>query len=463
MPVLEGAEQSIPLHSLSAASAGQRSLLMAKAGSVRGVEWLAGSRPVEGCAVLHGSSVLLAVKSQLSAAMSLIELDGVARRVILCTPDLKPENLAVIAQTAGANAAIVDYDAPASLRDVIAAQSSKFVGENNTRYLTEWVLLTSGTNGTPKLVQHDLTSLAGPVSGMPVEGDQAVWGTFYDIRRYGGLQIFLRAVLGGASLVLSDPDESTADYLARAGACGVTHISGTPSHWRKVLMSPPVAAFAPRYIRLSGEIADQAILDQLHQRFPDTSIAHAYAATEAGVVFVVTDGEAGFPASVIGGSIDGAQIKITDGTLRIRSSRTASRYLGEDAPTLRDADGFVDTGDFVELAGGRYLFAGRRGGVINVGGAKVYPEEVEAIINRHPAVQMALVRSRKNPLTGAVVVADIVLQPDAGQSAAYQDGIKQELFAACRSALSSYKVPATIRIVPNIDVNSSGKLRRHDA
>ena len=95
-----------------------------------------------------------------------------------------------------------------------------------------------------------------------------VWATFYDIRRYGGLQIFLRAIIGGGSMVLSEPGEPLADYIARLRAAGVTHISGTPSHWRKLLMSGSAAGFSPRYVRLSGEIADQAVLDGLSRAFP---------------------------------------------------------------------------------------------------------------------------------------------------------------------------------------------------
>ena len=126
---------------------------------------------------------------------------------------------------------------------------------------TEWVLLTSGTSGVPKMAVHSLASLIAPIgAGQRLDG-AVVWGTFYDIRRYGGLQIFLRAIVGGASLVLSSAGEPIADHLARLGRCGVTHLSGTPSHWRRALMSPEIGKIAPRYVRLSGEIADQAILD----------------------------------------------------------------------------------------------------------------------------------------------------------------------------------------------------------
>src|SRR5204863_7059671 len=186
------------------------------------------------------------------------------------------------------------------------------------------------------------------------------------IRRYGGLQIFLRAVLGGGSLVLSSAAESTGDFLTRAGALGVTHISGTPSHWRRALMSPSAGKINPRYVRLSGEIADQAILDHLRACYPEARIAHAFASTEAGVGFDVGDGLAGFPAGLLGPRAGGVELKVHDGSLRIRSGRTAARYLGAHAETLADADGFVDTGDMVERRDDRYYFVGRRGGIINV-------------------------------------------------------------------------------------------------
>ncbi len=84
-------------------------------------------------------------------------------------------------------------------------------------------------------------------------------------------------------------------------APGVTHLTGTPSHWRRALMSPAIARIAPRYVRLSGEIADQAVLDRLKVQFPDAAIGHAYASTEAGVGFEVTD-RAGRLSGGIGGT-----------------------------------------------------------------------------------------------------------------------------------------------------------------
>jgi hypothetical protein len=82
---------------------------------------------------------------------------------------------------------------------------------------------------------------------------------------------------------LSGAGEPVEDHLRRLAAHRVTHVSGTPSHWRRVLMSGAAGAIAPRHVRLSGEIADQAILDQLRATYPEARIGHAYASTEAGV------------------------------------------------------------------------------------------------------------------------------------------------------------------------------------
>ncbi len=166
---------------------------------------------------------------------------------------------------------------------------------------------------------------------------------------------------------------------------------------------------APRYVRLSGELADQAILNNLGACVSRTPTSHMRSPRpRPGVAFDVRDGKAGFPAAIVGRTGTPVEMRVVDGSLRIRSNRVALGYLGEGG-ALADADGFVDTGDMVELRGDRYYFVGRREGVINVGGQKVHPEEVEAVINQHPAVQIARVRGRRSPITGAIVVADIVI------------------------------------------------------
>jgi acyl-coenzyme A synthetase/AMP-(fatty) acid ligase len=421
------------------------------------------ARPVED---LRGRSALIATRDQLTAALALLELDGIARRVVLCTADLSHADLADVATTASADLLIADAhrltSAPPGMESVLVhPRLTPAVVERRATEETDWVLLTSGTTGAPKLVRHTFASLAGRLPRKMTAGNQQVWSTFYDIRRYGGLQIFLRALLTGSPLVLSSAGEPTRDFLARLAAAHVTHISGTPSHWRRALMSGAAGLIAPAYVRLSGEIADQAVLDNLHAAYPRAQIAHAFASTEAGVAFDVGDGLAGFPSEFVNRDVNQVALKIEGGTLRIRSLGCATCYLGTDKGALMDPDGFVDTGDMVELRDGRYYFVGRKGGVINVGGLKVHPEEVEAVINADPRVWMSLARPRKSSITGAVVVADVVLIEDATETDT--ERLKRELLDTCRRALPAHKVPTMLRFVSALELTPSGKLVRHGA
>lgn len=415
---------------------------------------------------LRGRSLLIATASQLTAALALIELDGVARRLVLCPPDLPPEHLPFVLESASVDAIVTDAGPIGDVPTVGCFVTGRLKpratdGNQGAPCQTEWLLLTSGTTGRPKIVCHTLETLAGGIEGAGPLAGGFVWSTFYDIRRYGGLQIFLRAILGGGSMVLSDAEESPADFLSRAGARGVTHISGTPSHWRRAIMSSAAHQMAPRYVRLSGEIADQAILDNLHSIYPDAQIAHAFASTEAGLAFDVRDGLAGIPASLIEHGNGKVELKIEDGSLRIRSARTAVRYVGPQ--TLADADGFVDTGDMLELRADRYYFVGRRDGVINVGGQKVHPEEVESVINRHPRVRMSMVRMKKNAITGGLVVADVVLESSSTPLNGEGAKLEQEILQLCRGVLPRHKVPAVISFTAELPVGPSGKLVRHRA
>jgi len=435
--------------------------------SVRFTDLVGGTSLGGGLAALSGRSVLIATASQLTSALALIELDGCARRITILPPDAEADHLCALVEAAEIDAVVVDGDVwqhkalDDLLRVTCAAAIVPADAAPSARRRSEWVLLTSGTTGVPKLVMHSLGGLTAAMRAASVADGAAVWGTFYDIRRYGGLQIFLRAALGGASLVLSSAGEPVAEHLLRLARHGVTHLSGTPSHWRRALMSPEIRVIAPRYVRLSGEIADQAILDSLRAVFPQASIGHAYASTEAGVAFDVNDGLAGFPAAFVDAQRDGVEMKIVDGSLLIRSPRTASRYVGgRRRAVLADDSGFVDTGDMVERRGERYYFVGRKGGIINIGGLKVHPEEVEAVINRHPQVRMSLVRPRQSPITGAIVVADVVLKSEPEAAPAPQAEVKDDILKLCREALPRHKVPAAISFVPALTVAATGKLAR---
>ena len=394
------------------------------------------------------------------------EIDGVARRMLLCPPDIDADHVRTLMQEADIDAVVTDRPerwAGAGVNPVVTAGNpARAAARAQTERATEWLMLTSGTSGVPKIVSHTLEGLTGAiVADGPPRGASPVWATFYDIRRYGGLQIFLRAVIGGGSMVLSEPGEPIADHVARLHARGVTHVSGTPSHWRKLLMSGAAGGFSPRYVRLSGEIADQAVLDGLSRAFPKASIGHAYASTEAGVGFAVNDGREGFPADWSGTSRDGVEMKVEDGSLRIRSMRTA-RGLCRPARSCADRR--------------RWLCRHRRHG--RVARRQV---SLRGTARRHHQYWRSQGSSRGNrgrhqpPCGGTDVPRQIAAQSDhrrgrgrrrhsgRWRGAGRRDAIRDEILADCRASLASHKVPAMIKFVASLDVTAAGKLARHDA
>lgn len=322
---------------------------------------------------LCGKSVLIATYDQLYTALALIELDGLARRVVLCTPDLSREQLGAIAARAQADAILLETGStieapPGPMRCWMTlqpvAKTALLPLDRRATMATEWVLLSSSdTSEAPTLVPHMPSSLTGEFTHPQRNGAKTVWSTFHDIRRYDGLQIYLRAVSGNSDLVLPCCDEPVADFLARAGAAGVTHLSGAPSHWRRALTSGAAALIQPRHVRLSGEIADQAALDSLRIVYPDAHITHVIASTVAGIAFDVDDGLAGFPANYVDSKRSGVDLKVENGTLRIRCGRGGN------------TDGYTDSGDPVDLVDGRYYFRGHSSGANE---AAVAPRPIRA-------------------------------------------------------------------------------------
>jgi len=121
-----------------------------------------------------------------------------------------------------------------------------------------------------------------------------------------------------------------------------------------------------------------------------------------------------------------------------------------------DADGFVDTGDVVEIRGDRVIFLGRANGVINVGGNKVHPERVERVLLEHNQVQFARVYAKSNPIVGALVAADVKAAAHVADEAAFKDSVR----AFCAGRLEPYETPAFVRVVSELKLSAAGKLER---
>ena len=345
-----------------------------------------------------------------------------------------------------------DWNVSGSIREGLdlAADASRPTGSDAGEF--ELLLTTSGTTGTPKVARHSLTALLGRIRAPRAGDPPARWLLTYHPATFAGLQVLLTSLRSGAHLIASTAG-TVADLAQAAQRLLPTHVSGTPTFWRAFV--PSLSAEPRRSIRqitLGGEAVDQATIELLRRTFPDAALTHIYASTEAGSLFAVKDGRAGFPAAWLETGVEGARLRIRDGMLELCSPRAMRGYAGTAAA---EADRWIATGDLVERRGDRVFFAGRHDTILNVGGAKVTPEEVEAALLELPGIVEARVYGRPSPITGTVLAADIVPEPGADPQE-----LRARVVARLGSSLERHKVPRLINVVASIGLSAAGKKQR---
>lgn len=306
------------------------------------------------------------------------------------------------------------------------------------------LILTTGTTGRPKGARHDWSRLVRSVRHPDAEPGGR-WLLTYNLNQFAGLQMLLHVLVSRAMLVVP-ASRRPSDVLTAMRTMGVTHASGTPTFWRLLtggLDDRDAADLALEQITLGGEAVPEALIHELRRLFPNARISQVYASTESGSNVSVRDDASGLPLSVLDRDSDAeVQFRIVDGELEIRTRLGMLGYYGE-----RDRDdGWYSTGDLVEVHEDRIRFVGRAGETINVGGAKIHPLPIEDAVSSVDGVMIARAYGRKNPVTGEIVVVDVVAR--AGVETA---SLERKIRAAC-AALPSAARPRRIRFVPSLDV-----------
>lgn len=306
-----------------------------------------------------------------------------------------------------------------------------------------WIL-TSGTTGTPKLIEHTWETLLTVGAGIPPRR----WLLPFQAGSYAWYQLVTPSLrVPGQELVVAPPGD-VRDALAAARAHRADAISSTPTFWRVAFMTVPqdeLDALDFAQISLGGEIVDQAILTQLARTFPRARLTHIYASTEVGACVVVQDGRAGFPASLLDDPRRRVRLRIAEGRLWVSPPKPPRNVEAA-------ASGWIDTGDLVELISDRVLFRGRAGRqLINVGGNKAYPADVEAALLDHPEVQWCRVEARRAPVVGNLISAKVVVRGRPGAE------LEQRLAEHCRSRLPPYAVPRFFQFLEAIPVGGNLK------
>jgi acyl-CoA synthetase (AMP-forming)/AMP-acid ligase II len=315
------------------------------------------------------------------------------------------------------------------------ATDNALLAEFRTRRAPGLVLFSSGTSGQPKGMLHDLDRVAekfrqprAPVVAIP----------FLMLDHFGGINTLL-AITSSLGTVVTVADRSVASICAAIARHRVQLLPATPS-----FLTLMMAANAHREHDLSSltritygtEVMPQTTLDRVRAAFPGVVLQQTYGLSEVGVLRSVSRDD-GSLWMRIGGQ--GFRTRVVDGVLEIKSDFAMVGYLN--APSGFDADGWFNTHDEVEVDGDWFRILGRVTDLINVGGQKVYPAEVEGVVLGVENVQDVAVHGEQHPMLGQIVAATVVLErPEPVES------VKKRVRRACSDQLASFKVPVKVAL-----------------
>lgn len=299
------------------------------------------------------------------------------------------------------------------------------------------VVFTSGSTGQPKAILHDLEKVLSKFAE-PRRGWRTV--LFLMMDHFGGVNTLLASLAyGGMAICISDrsPDAvcgaicrgraellpTTPTFLKMMIASGV---------WRDIDMS------SVRLITYGTEPMPETTLARLNEIFPGVELKQTYGLSELGVLHSKSPD----PKSLwlkIGGR--GFETRVVDGVLHIRSNSSMVGYLNADSPI--DADGWMNTGDLVDEQEGLVRFRGRATEIINVGGQKVFPTEVESVLLQADNIVDATVFGVKHPLLGQAIRARVSLASPEDESA-----VNERLKQYCLDRMAKFKVPLKFEVLP---------------
>ncbi len=395
----------------------------------------------------------LSFRASISSYVALFALEFLESDIFLLNGSLPAEEAVALARSFQLGALISDSFED----DVRNFTVEEFPGEALWSGRPSVTILTSGTTGRPKAARHTWASITRPIR-RGGSARTARWLQTYRPHLYAGLQVSLQCFANYGTLCVPQEGWGASDVAKFIADHRVEYISATPSYWRWLLLFSDAMAFENVnlvQITLGGEVVDQSILNLLKARFPNARIAHIYATTELGRCFSVTDGLEGFPRQfLVCSSPDGVELKVQEGELLVRSANSMSGYdplCHQTAPS----DDWIATGDIVKISKERVLFAGRKTDLINVGGNKVQPLEVEQVIRSVKGVLDVRVFGKRSSVSGQLVACEIVSDKTGSDIE-----LREEVQKICRDRLLSHQVPRLIRVVDRIELSAAQKTVR---
>ena len=310
------------------------------------------------------------------------------------------------------------------------------------------VLFSSGTSGAPKAMVQDFGKLLASYESRR-ESDLAMLALL-GFDHIGGLNTLFNTLAAG-SLLAVPASRSPADVAAAIARHRVAVLPASPTFLNLLLAAGLTAELASlRVITYGTEPMPESLLARLKAAFPRVRFIQTFGTSETGITRTESP-EAG--STFLRFEDPDLEWKVVDDELWLRSRTQVAGYLNACNERFT-GDGWFRTGDKVEQGpDGTLRILGRMGEMINVGGEKLMPAEVESIVLSVPGVADCRVRGEPNALTGQTVVVDVVA------SVSDQEALRSAIRSACRERLARHKTPTRVTFVPSVSGERMKKMR----
>ena len=312
------------------------------------------------------------------------------------------------------------------------------------------ILFTSGSSGKPKGVVHDFSNLL-----IKFEMKRPAMRTinFMMFDHWGGLNTLLHCISNSCLTIL--PSSRHPNYICSLiEQFNVELLPATPSFLNILLLGghqKKSDLSSLKVISYGAEPMPESTLEMINKSFKNIKLQQTYGMIEIGVLRSKSENNESLWVKLGG---EGYKLRVVDGILEVKSDAAMLGYIGTESPFTDD--GYFITGDSVEQKGEWLKILGRKSELINSGGEKVYPAEVESIMLQFTAVDDVVVYGEPNPLLGQIICAKVVLSPE------YLDKVKSsDLKKDCATKMQRYMVPTKIKIIEKMSISDRGKkLRR---
>jgi acyl-coenzyme A synthetase/AMP-(fatty) acid ligase len=295
------------------------------------------------------------------------------------------------------------------------------------------VLFTSGTSGEPKAAVHDFLAL---LEKFKTRRKALRTLNFLLFDHWGGLNTMFH-ILSNGGVVITTKDRKPENVCKLIEKHKIELLPASPTFLNLMLLSGAYKNYdmnSLKIISYGTEPMPESTLKRLKIIFPEVKLLQTYGLIELGVMRSKSEKDDSLWVKVGG---DGYKTRVVDGMLEIKAESAMLGYLN--APSPFTEDGWFKTGDAVEVNGEYIKIMGRKSEIINVGGDKVYPQEVESVIQEMDNIADVTVYGEKNPIIGNIVCARVVLFVDENRKE-----FVTELKQFCAMRMKKFMVPVKV-------------------